>query len=75
MKIVFGDDNIHLFSCVVREKMKNLFLYVNSTLQCDSCNDILKHIMGFSVFIPARAAYQMDTQIINGVTTLASWKM
>jgi hypothetical protein len=29
-KIVFGDDNIHSFSCMAGEKVGNLFLYVNS---------------------------------------------
>jgi hypothetical protein len=35
------------------EKVKNLSLYVSSTLRCDSCNGISKHIMGYNLFIPA----------------------
>jgi hypothetical protein len=30
LKIVFGDNNIHLFQSMVREKVGNLFLYVSS---------------------------------------------
>ncbi len=45
-KIVFDDDNIHSSLCMAREKVGNLFLYMSSTLQCDSCNDISKCIMG-----------------------------
>ncbi len=44
-KIVFGDDNIHSSSCVVGEKVKNLFVYMNSTLQCNKYNSISKCIM------------------------------
>jgi hypothetical protein len=45
LKIVFGDDNIHSSLCMAREKLGNLYLYVNSTPQCDNCNDISKCIM------------------------------
>ncbi len=54
-KIVSSDDNIHLFSCVGGEKVRNLSLYVSSTLQCDSCNSISKHIMNYNVLTPAWA--------------------
>ncbi len=54
-KTIFGDDNVHSSSCVAAEKVKTLFLYMNSTLQCDSCNGISKHIMGYNVFIPTQA--------------------
>ncbi len=53
-KIVFGDDNIHLSLCVVGEEVKNLSLYVSSTFQCNSCNDIFKCIMGCSAIILTR---------------------
>jgi hypothetical protein len=54
-KIVYGDDNIHSFPCMVEEKVGNLFLYMNSILQCDSCNDILKRIVDCSAFTLAWA--------------------
>jgi hypothetical protein len=53
-KIVFGDDNIHSCPCVAREKVRNLSLYMNSTLQCDSCNGILKRIISCSAVTPTR---------------------
>jgi hypothetical protein len=49
LKIVFGDNNIHLFPSMAREKVGNLFLYVSSTFWHNIYNDILKHIMGCSV--------------------------
>jgi hypothetical protein len=55
-KIVFDDDNIHSSPCMAREKMGNLFLYMSSILQRNSCNDILKCIMGCSAIIPTQAA-------------------
>jgi hypothetical protein len=71
-KTIFSDDNIHLILCVVKEKVKNLSLYVGFTVQCNSYNNISKHIMGCSALTPTWA---MDTQIIDGMITLASWKM
>jgi hypothetical protein len=53
LKIVSSDDNVHLFSYVAREKVKNLLLYVSSIFQCDSYNDFSKHIMGCNA--PAHA--------------------
>jgi hypothetical protein len=70
LKTISGDENIHLFSCVAGEKVKNLFLYVSLIFRHNSCNGILKRIMGYNVFTPARAMEQMDTQIIDGMTTL-----
>ncbi len=48
-KNVSSDDNIHLSLCVVKEKVKNFSLYVSSTFQCDSSNNISKCIMYYSV--------------------------
>jgi hypothetical protein len=42
LNFFFGDDNIHLSPCMVGEKVRNLSLNVNSTLWCNSCNNILK---------------------------------
>ncbi len=69
-KIIFGDDNIHSSSCVVGEKVINLFLYMSSTFRCASCNGISKCIMGCSAIVLTQATLQMDTQIIYGMTTL-----
>ncbi len=55
LKIIFGDDNIRLFSCVVGENVKSLSLYVSSSLWCDSYNGISKCIMGYSALTPAWA--------------------
>jgi hypothetical protein len=70
-KTILGDDNIHLSLCVVGGKVRNFFVYMSSIFQCDNCNGILKHIMGCNAFNPAWAMEQMDTQIIDGMTTLA----
>jgi hypothetical protein len=45
LKTIFNDDNIHLSSCMVGEKVGSLSLYVSSTLQCESYNNISKRIM------------------------------
>jgi len=54
-KILSDDDNIHSSLFMAREKMENLFLYMSSILQHNSCNDILKSIMGCSALTPAQA--------------------
>ncbi len=54
-KTIFGDDNVHLSSCVAREKMRNLALYMGFILYCDSCNSISKHIMECNALIPSKA--------------------
>ncbi len=51
-KNVPNDDNIHSFSCVAKEKVKNNFLYMGYTLWCDGYNNILKRIMGYNVLTP-----------------------
>jgi hypothetical protein len=48
-KTISNDDNIHLALCMVGEKVGNFYLYMSSTLQCDSCNGILKRIMDYNV--------------------------
>ncbi len=70
LKKFFGENNIHSFLCVVREKQKNFFLYVSSIFQCDDYNDISKHIMGCNALTLAWAMQEMDIQIINGMITL-----
>jgi hypothetical protein len=42
-KTISSDDNVHSSLCVAREKVKNLFLYVNFTFRCDNYNCISKH--------------------------------
>jgi len=54
LKIVFGDNNINLFLCMVGEKVWNI-LYMSSTFQHDSYNDISKCIMGYNVLTLAWA--------------------
>jgi Fe-S-cluster containining protein len=54
LKIVFGNDNIHS-SCMAREKMRNLSLYVSYTLWHDSYNDISKCVMDCNAFTSTRA--------------------
>jgi hypothetical protein len=66
------DKNIDSPSSVVEEKVRNFAFYVCCALQIDSCNDISQNIVGYSVFILAWALKQMDTQIINGVSTLTT---
>jgi hypothetical protein len=51
-KTIFGDDNIHSSLCMVGAKVGNFSLYVNFIFRCDGCNSILKHIMGYNVFLP-----------------------
>jgi hypothetical protein len=74
-KIVFSDDDIHSSLGMAGEKVGNFSLYMSSIFWHDNCNNISKHIMGHNVFIFAWATYQMDTQVINGMITLASWNM
>jgi len=74
-KIVYGNDNIHSFMCMAGEKVGNLFLYMNSFLQHDSCNGISKRIMDCNAFTFAWATQEMGTQIIDGVTTLTLLKL
>jgi hypothetical protein len=50
LKTIFNNDNIHSFSCVAREKVRNFFLYMNSLFWCDSYNGISKHIMDYNAF-------------------------
>jgi hypothetical protein len=57
------------------EKEGNFSLYVCSTLQNNSYSSIPKNIMGCNVFTPTRTSKQVDTQIINGMFTLKTWKM
>jgi len=51
-KIVSSDDNIHSSLFMAKEKMGNLSLYVSSTFQHHSYNDILKRTMSYNVIFP-----------------------
>jgi hypothetical protein len=51
---------------MVAKNVINLFLYMCSTFQNNSCDGIPKSIVGCSVFTRTQALKQMDTQIING---------
>jgi hypothetical protein len=55
LKIVFGDKNIDLLLSEAGEKVGNLFLYVCSSFQNNSCNDIPKNIVNYNAFIIAHA--------------------
>jgi hypothetical protein len=54
-KTISSDDNIHLSSCVAREKMRNLALYMGFIFYCDSCNSVSKHIMECNALILTKA--------------------
>jgi hypothetical protein len=69
------DKYIDLTLSVVGEKVENHFLYMCSILQSNSCNNMPKSIMGYNVFTLAQASKQVDTQIINSMSTLTTWKM
>ncbi len=45
--------------------MGNLFLYICSTFQNNTCDGILKNIVSCNVLTPTWASKQMDIQIIN----------
>ncbi len=68
MKIISSDKNIHLSSCMAREKEGDLPLNMCSILQNNSYNNIMKCVVGCCMFIIAWALKQMGTQIINGMT-------
>jgi hypothetical protein len=55
LKANSSDENIYSFLCMVGKKVGNLFLYVGSIFQRNSCNGISKRIMGCNVLIPAWA--------------------
>ncbi len=40
--------------------------------ETNSCNDTLKSIVGYNVFIPTQALKLMDTKMINGMFTLTT---
>ncbi len=60
---------------VVGKKVKTFFLYMCFTFQNNSYNIILKNIVSYNVLIFAWASKQMNTQIINGMSTLTMQKM
>lgn len=75
MKVISHDKNIDLLSNMVLGKVENLSSYMCCNLQSNSCNDILKNIMGCSTFIFTQASKQVNTQNINDMFTLITWKM
>jgi hypothetical protein len=58
-----------------KKRWETSFLNTCSTLQSNSCNDILKCVMGCCMFTPIRASKQMGTKIVNDMTTLTPWKV
>lgn len=75
LKAIYGNKNINLPPNVVGEKVENIFSYMCCIFQNNSCDGIPKSIMGCNVFTLARALKQMNTQIINVMSTLTTWKM
>jgi hypothetical protein len=59
---------------MVGKKVGNLSLYMCFTFQNNSCNGIPKSIVHYSALTPAWALKQINTQIINGMSTLTTWK-
>jgi hypothetical protein len=55
LEIVSGDKDIHSLLGVVKEKVGDLLLNMCSILQINSYNNMLKCIVGYCTFIPARA--------------------
>ncbi len=70
LKTIYGDKDIHSSSNVTREKVVDLLLNVCSTFQNNSCNIILKCVVGFYTFTFTRAPKQMGIYIVIGMTTL-----
>jgi hypothetical protein len=60
-EVVYDDKDIHPSSSVVKEKVGDLPLNMCSILQNNSCNSILKCIMGYCMFIPTKTLKQMGT--------------
>jgi hypothetical protein len=73
-KAISGDKDIHSSLGVAREKVGD-FVNMCSILQSNTCDSILKCIMGYYMFIPIGAPKQMGTYIVNGMTILTPWKM
>jgi hypothetical protein len=61
MEAIFGNKNILLSSSVARQKVGDLLLNMCSTFQNNSCNRILKCVVGYYMLTPIRALKQMDT--------------
>ncbi len=57
-----------------RKKWETSFYMCASLYKTNSCNGILKNIVGYNVFIPTHAPKQVDTKMINGMFTLITWK-
>ncbi len=61
VKVVLDDKDIHSLSSVMKVKVGDLPLNMCSIFQNNSCNNILKCIVGYCTFIPTRALKQMGT--------------
>jgi len=60
LKVISSDKDIHSSSGVAREKVGDL-VNMSSIFQNNSCDNILKCIMGYFMFTPIRAPKQMGT--------------
>jgi hypothetical protein len=60
-KVISKDKDIHLLSGVAREKVGDLLLNMCSIPPSNSYESIVKCIMGYYMFIPAKAPKQMGT--------------
>jgi len=60
-EVVYDTKNIHSSLGVVREKVGDLFFNMSSILQNNSCNNILKYIVGYYTFILVGTLKQMST--------------
>ncbi len=61
MAVIFGNKNIHSSLNVAREKVKDLLLNMCFALQNNSCNNIVKCVVGCCTFIPIGASKQTST--------------
>jgi hypothetical protein len=73
-KVVSSDKDIHSSLGVARKKVGDFPLSMCSILQNNSCNSILKCIVGYCMFTLLKAPKQMGTLVVNGITTLTPWK-
>ncbi len=72
MKTIYGNKNIHSSSSMAHEKVRYLPLNMCFTFQNNNYNNILKCVVHYCTLTPIGPPKQMDTYIVNGMTSLTS---
>jgi MinD superfamily P-loop ATPase len=70
LEVVSSDKDIHSLLGVAKEKVEDFLLNMCSNLKNNSCNNMLKCIVGYCMFTSVGALKQVGTWIVNTMTTL-----